>query len=262
MSPGSFAGKTAVVTGAAGGIGSELCRQLVDAGARVAALDIDAARLDALAQELGDRCLAIACDIRTQAACSEAIDHAARAFGAVDLLINNAGISHHSRFASTDAAVIERVMDVNFWGAVQMTRAALAGLLAQRGVIVVVSSVAGFAPLLDRAGYAASKHALHGMFETLAAELRPAGVSVVMVCPSFVRTDIDRRAVDAGGHPGVAKKRVAGRLLEPDRVARQILAAAQRRRRRLIPSATGKLAFALAALAPGLYERLMVRSVG
>jgi hypothetical protein len=76
-----------------------------------------------------------------------------------------------------------------------------------------------------------------------------------------VRTDIDRRALTGAGATGVAPKRVAGRLAEPDHIAARILDAARRRRRRLVPSAVGKLSLALSALAPGLYERLMVRSV-
>jgi len=253
--------RTALVSGAAGGIGAELCRQLVAQGVNVGAIDIDEARLLKLAESLGPSCLPIPCDIREPESCARAVEATSERFGGVDLLINNAGISHHSRFAATDASVLERVMDVNFWGAVHMTRAALDQLLARRGVIVVVSSVAGFAPLLDRTGYAASKHALHGMFQSLAAELRPSGVDVVMVCPSFVRTNIDEHALTGDGTIGIARKKMVGRATEPDQIAAKIIAAARKRRRRLVPSTVGKLALALSAFAPGIYERLMVRSV-
>ncbi|MBX3131344.1 MAG: SDR family oxidoreductase [Polyangiaceae bacterium] len=261
MSGSSLAEKVVVITGAAGGIGSALCRRLVREGARVVAVDVDGERLAQLARDLGNRAIALQCDIRDPQACCAVIAEARARFGAVDALINNAGISHHSRFADTAPAVVERVMDVNFYGSVNMTRAVLDDVRARRGVIVVVSSVAGFAPLIERAAYAASKHALHGLFETLAAELRPAGVGVVMICPSFVRTEIDARALTATGGVGVPKKRVAGRVSEPDELAEQILRALIARPRRVIPSLVGKLSLALSALAPGLYERLMVRSV-
>lgn len=254
-------GKTALVTGAAGGIGAELCRQLIAGGANVAAIDVDESRLQALRGALGPACLPITCDIRDAGACAAAVDRARARFGGIDLVVNNAGISHHSTFATTDTRVLERVMDVNFWGAVHMTRAALDDVKARRGVIVVVSSVAGFAPLIERSGYAASKHALHGLFDSLAAELRPAGVDVVMVCPSFVRTDMDVRSLNGRGAVGVSNKRTVGRPCEPEQLAAKILTAVRRRKHRLVPSAVGKLALALSTVAPGVYERLMVRSV-
>lgn len=257
----SFAGRTALVTGAAGGIGQALCARLVAAGAQVAAVDIDEERVGALAKDLGPSCLPLVCDIRNEAECGRVIDETRSALGPVEVLINNAGLSHHSRFADTAPEVLRRIMDVNFFGSVNMTRAALTDLVDRRGVIAVISSVAGIAPLLDRSAYAASKHALHGMFESLAAEVRPLGVGVVMVCPSFVRTEIDSRALSGAGDIGIETKHVAGRLMEPDTLAEQILDGIAHRRRRLIPSMVGKVSLALSAFAPGLFERVMVRSV-
>ena len=184
-----------VITGAAGGIGSALAQRFSAAGARVALLDRDQGGLDRLVLRLGAAgadTIAIPCDVTSLDECSVAVGRVVAAWGGVDVLINNAGITHVSPFVDTDVDVLHRVMDVNFFGAIGMTSVALPSLLERRGQIVVMSSVAGFAPLVLRTGYAASKHALHGCFESLRAELHGTGVGVTLVCPSFVRTR-DRR---------------------------------------------------------------------
>ncbi len=134
----------------------------------------------------GAQALALNCDVTDAASCADAIRSAVERFGGVDVLVNNAGITHRSAFATTDPAVLRRVMEVNFFGAMNLTHHALPHLLRSRGAIVAISSVAGFAPLIARTGYAASKHALHGFFESLRSEVRSQGVDVTLVCPSFI----------------------------------------------------------------------------
>ena len=102
---------------------------------------------------------------------------------------------------ATEPAVIRRVMEVNFFGAVHCTRAALGDLVRTRGLIVAISSVAGFSPLIARTGYAASKHALHGFFDSLRTELVDSGVDALLVCPAFIATGIERNALGADGAP-------------------------------------------------------------
>jgi short-subunit dehydrogenase len=150
-------------------------------------------------------------------------------------------------------------MEVNFFGAVNCTRAALDHLLASRGLIVAVSSVAGYTPLIARTGYAASKHAMHGFFESLRTELAPQGVAVMMVCPSFIATHIDRNALGGDGRPVRHAQLTVGRPLAPEAAAAQIVAAASRRRRQLLVGRTARQAWWLSRFAPGLYERIMAR---
>jgi len=138
-------------------------------------------------------------DVADDADCVRAVGDCIARYGRLDVLVANAGISHRSAFASTDAAVIRRVMEVNFFGAVNCTRAALPHLRSVRGAIVAVSSVAGYSPLVARTGYAASKHALHGFYDSLRAELAEDGVDVTLVCPSFVATGIGRNALGGDG---------------------------------------------------------------
>jgi short-subunit dehydrogenase len=123
----------------------------------------------------------------------------------------------------------------------------------------VISSVAGFAPLIARTGYAASKHALHGFFESLRPEVAPAGVDVMLVCPSFISTDIDRNALGADGHPVKHAQVVIGRRLTPEAAANRIFGAASRSRRLLRIGRTADVAWWVSRIAPAAYERGMAR---
>jgi NAD(P)-dependent dehydrogenase (short-subunit alcohol dehydrogenase family) len=251
-----------VITGAAGGIGSALARRWAGAGARLALLDLDAARLSVLARELeggGHTALALACDVTDEEACTTAVARVVADLGGVDVLVANAGRTHLSFVADTDTTVFRRIMDVNFFGALHVTKAALPSLRARRGRIAVLSSVAGFAPLAGRSGYAASKHALHGLFESLRGEVAADGVSVTMVCPSFVRTEIGARALGGDGGPSTRTRTEVGHPMEPDAVARDVIRAVDKRRRLLVLSPVGKLSWWVSRLAPRVYEAIMIR---
>ncbi len=233
-------------------------------GANIAALDCDAERLHALARTLRDgaRVLELPADITDAGACQQAVAATLAEYGRFDVLVNNAGISHRSLLADTDPAVIRRVMEVNFFGALNLTHAALAHLLAQRGAIVAVSSVAGFAPLIGRTGYCASKHALHGFFDSLRSEVQAAGVDVMLVCPSFIRTGIGAAAVGGAGAAVQTPRLTTGGESRPEDVAGAIVDALIRARPLLLPDRTARRAWWLSRLAPGLYARIMRRRVG
>jgi NAD(P)-dependent dehydrogenase (short-subunit alcohol dehydrogenase family) len=257
-------GRTVVITGGAGGIGRALARRFGEAGARVAILDLPSSPLEEARRELADagiEAIALPCDITDTDQVHQTMDGVRDAFGGIDVLINNAGIVHRSSFAETKPEVFRRVMEVNLFGALHCTQACMQDLIDRRGLIIAVSSIAGLAPLYGRSGYAASKHAMHGLFESLSAEVADRGVHVLMVCPSFVETPLEASTLGADGKRISRPRSKVGRLGDPDDVARAVLAAAQSERKRLVLTPVGKTSALLSRIAPSLYERLMVRSL-
>jgi UDP-glucose 4-epimerase len=262
---GGFAGAVVVVTGGASGIGLSTARRFAAEGAHVALLDRDVDGARAEAQKLvgeGRRALAVDCDVCDEASCKRAIAQVIETFGGVDVLVNNAGVAHRSLFADTDTAVLHRMMDVNFFGAVHCTQAALPSLLERRGTVVAVSSVAGFAPLVGRTGYAASKHALHGFFDSLRSEVGHRGVHVMLACPSFTDTAIDRHAVAGDGNPAPLGKTTVGKLATPDEIASAIVDGVRSGAQRVLPTSVSRGAWWLSRLAPQTYARTMVAKQG
>jgi NAD(P)-dependent dehydrogenase (short-subunit alcohol dehydrogenase family) len=233
-------------------------------GAKIAIVDLPSSPLSEASEELrraGIPTLALSCNITDVAQVQTSMSAVREAFGGIDVLINNAGIAHRSAFADTRLDVFRRVMEVNLFGALHCTQACLQDLIANRGLIIAVSSIAGLAPLYGRSGYAASKHAMHGLFESLGAEVAHEGVGVLMVCPSFVDTGLEASTLGADGQRVMRPRSKVGRLGKPDEVAAAVLKAAQAGRRRLVLSPVGKTSALLSLIAPGVYERLMVRSL-
>jgi NAD(P)-dependent dehydrogenase (short-subunit alcohol dehydrogenase family) len=257
--PNELRNKVVVITGGGGGIGRATAERCAARGARVALLDVDETGLAQVAAVIisrgGDVETAV-CDIRDRDACTEAIRAVIARWGGIDVLINNAGISHDGAFATTDVDVIRRVMDVNFFGAVHCTDAALDSIVERRGTIVAISSVAGYAPLIRRTGYAASKHALHGFFDSLRAELRDDGVNVLVICPAYADTAIDEHAIGADKR----RKKTVGRLLSSAEVAQAVVSGVEQRRERVRLSWVAESSYWLWTLLPATYERIMRRN--
>lgn len=259
-----FQGRVVVVTGAAGGIGRALAERFARAGAHLALLDLDGAAAGALADALAgpsQPCEGFACDVADEEDCRRTLAQVIERFGGIDVLACNAGITQRSLFADTDVAVFRKVMDVNLFGSLHCAKAALASLVERRGLIVVTSSIAGIAPLYERSGYAASKHALHGLFESLRAELSGTGTDVMMVCPGFTATGIGKAALDGRGRPASHAQSTVGSVATPESVAEAVFHGAARSRRLLVLTTVGKTTALLSRLLPSVYERLMTRSI-
>lgn len=254
--------KVVVVTGAASGIGAAICRRFARSGFAVGLIDMDPDALETFKWELaseGADCLSVVCDVSDPAACRTAIGQMIEHFGGIDLLVNNAGITQRGTFAENRIEVYRRVMDVNFFGSVYCTKAALDTLIRRKGMIVVMESIAGVTPLLGRTGYCASKHALHGFFTTLRCELRHKGVHVLIVCPGFVRTDLQSRALGSDGRIAGHPQTRVGRQETPKTVAEAVYRGVLNRRHLLLFTPMGILGYWISRLAPALYERLMTR---
>jgi len=252
----NFSGKVVVITGGAGGIGQAISAMLIKQGAYIAALDLN---VDALSES--ESLLPLATDITNTQQLAASVDKIIEKFGSIDVLFNNAGITHMSRFVDTQTELFDKIMAVNFTAAVNMTRLCLPHIVQNKGLIVAISSVAGFAPLYGRSAYSASKHAMEGFFGSLASELKELEVGITIVSPSFVRSRPELTAqVNAGvSSPGALKKSTGGKQLSPQDAAAQIINAAAKGQSNLFLGRIAKIARWLVALAPGLYMTVMSR---
>ncbi len=254
--------KVVLITGGCAGIGRALALRFAQAGARVVILDLEQEALDSLVQHLRDHlnveALGLCCDVadaeRVQQCVRQAIEH----FGGIDVLINNAGVTHRSTFAETTLEVFQRVMAINYFGAVHCTQAALSSLIERHGQIIVMSSLSGFSPLLYRSAYNASKHALHGLFETLRCELKGSGVGVMLVCPGFTATDLRKNALVGDASISPQPPLSMGRVASAQEVAEAIYRGACKRRRLLVMSNVDWRARVLARYFPRLFERVLL----
>lgn len=257
-----FNTKVALVTGGASGIGLATCRELAGHGARIVMLDMDAKTLEARKRDFSDHgydIFPLWCDVTKEEACQSAVNQALKKFGQIDILFNNAGITQRGLFEKTDTMVFKKVMDVNFFGSLYCTKAALPSLIESKGIIIVNESIAGVAPLLGRTGYSASKHALHGLFTSLRCELRHKGVHVMIVCPGFIRTNLQTRALGCDGRIATHEQTKIGKEDTPENVAKQIAKGIVKKKSILVLTFMGRIAYLISRLSPLLYEYLMTR---
>ena len=222
-----FADRIVWITGASSGIGAALARAFAAAGARVVISARREAELHAVAATLaGDpaRHLALPLALTEPDTFAAAVATVTSLVGPIDVLVNNGGLGQRGLAAQTLIEVDRRIMEVNYFGQVALTKAVLPGMLARHaGLIVVMSSVVGYVATPNRSAYAASKHALHGFFNALRAEVHAAGVRVSIVCPGYVRTEISLHALDSTGarHAKLDKNQAQG--MSAEEFARRLL---------------------------------------
>jgi short-subunit dehydrogenase len=252
------AGSTVVVTGAASGIGRSLALEYHARGARLALVDLDEARLRAVASGLTGASVH-AFDISDADAVAEATRAIATSHASVDVLINNAGVSAAGLVEELELEAFHRAMNVNFWGTVHMCRALLPHLrqtAARTGRAAICNVLSDFAlfSLPTKSPYASSKHAARAFSEALGAELHGSGVSVTSAYPGATATDLVRRgyAVDP------AKQAVEARFLEkglrPEVVAARIVRAVDGARSRVLIGRDTRAIDLAARLAPGAFQ--------
>ncbi|MGQ0383460.1 MAG: SDR family oxidoreductase [Gammaproteobacteria bacterium] len=260
-----FEGKVVVLTGASEGIGRALALHLARGRTRLALSARNAERLNSLAEEcrrLGAQALVVPGDASVRADCEALADATFRHYGAIDVLVLNAGATMWSRLDELeDVDLLERLVRLNYLGAAWLTRRALPALVAARGRIVAVASIAGLVGIPTRTGYAASKHAMIGFFDSLRVELARSGVSVTVVAPDFVRSEIHRRATGPDGRPLGTTPMQETKIMGADECARIITDAAFARRRLVLTSLRGRAMRWIRLVAPGLVDRLAARAI-
>jgi short-subunit dehydrogenase len=258
--PGAFREKVVLLTGASSGIGRELALQLASQGAWLSLAARSSAQLEEVAaacRQRGARALCVTTDVTEQRQCRELVERTAREYGSLDTLVNNAGISMWCRFDEMqDLDVLDKLVRVNYLGSAYCTYHALPHLKRSRGLIVGISGLAGRTGIPARAGYAASKHAMTGFFDSLRIELDGTGVGVTMIYPGFVSTEIRKRAFGADGKPLVESPVREAEVMTPEECARLTLQAMAARRRELVMTRRAKLGMWLKLVAPGLVDRI------
>ena len=262
--------KVFVITGGSDGIGAEIARQLAAAHGAQAGLVLAARNRDKLeavaaqCRQLGAQCQVAAVNVSEEAQCRALIDLAVGAFGRIDVLVNNAGVSAQALFADVkpqDLHWYEKLMKINLWGSVWCTHAALPHLLASRGRIVAVSSLAGLVGVPGRTAYSASKFAMTGFFEALRVELKGAGVSVTTAFPGVVATGIRHRGYNARGEAAGFSGLKEDKAMSVAQCARLIIEAMDRRRREVVMTARGKLGRFVKLFAPGVVEAMALAAL-
>jgi short-subunit dehydrogenase len=231
-----FAGRVVWITGASSGIGRSLALAFAAAGAR---LILSARRPEALA-EVQRSCGSaevrlVPFDLADLDVVPARAADGLACFGGVDIMVHNAGLAARDRVASTTRDVHERILRTNYLGPALLTQALLPSMLERGGGhFVVISSLSGKygGPLL--AAYAASKHALHGFFESLRAEEHDRGIMVTFIVPGFIRTDITAHALTGAGGSFGRVLPIYRSAMDPDECARRILRAVARRRQEVL----------------------------
>jgi NAD(P)-dependent dehydrogenase (short-subunit alcohol dehydrogenase family) len=253
--------KVVLITGAASGLGWALARHWHAKGWQLVLADIDAPLLKQRERELNtpERVRAVVADITNAEHIQALATQTGEAFGRLDLLINNAGITHRSPASQTDPAVFRKVMAVDWQGPVELTLACLPLLRASRGKIVCIGSMAGWMPVPGRAAYCAAKSALTQFFEVLRLELETDGIHVLMAYPSFLDTPIEHHALGKDGQPAQHPRSMVGGLRSAEWMAELIDQGLQRRKRWLLPEPVSRFGSLLWRLAPSLYLRTVRR---
>jgi short-subunit dehydrogenase len=261
----AYEGKVAVVTGASQGIGRALALELASQRSRLVLAARDAEALGRVARECearGAEALAVPTDVADEAACRALIAAGVARFGGLDVLVNNAGIGMLARFEEvTDLSLYERLMRVNYLGSVYPTWHALPHLRRSRGQVVAISSLAGLNGVPGRTAYAATKHAQVGFFDSLRIELRGSGVSVTVIAPYFVRSEIRKRSPGPDGRTVEASPVHEDDVMTAEECARLIVRAMAKRKRLLVMTLKGRLGRFLKLVAPGLVDRLAAAAV-
>ena len=263
-----FAGKVAVVTGAGSGIGQALAIELARSGAKLAISDIDAAGLADTEQRLtaiGAQVRADRLDVTEREAFLAYADAVNEHFGKVNQIYNNAGIAFTGDVEISQFKDIERVMDVDFWGVVNGTKAFLPHLIASGdGHVVNVSSLFGILAVPGQAAYNSAKFAVRGFTEALRQEMLQAGhpVAVTTVHPGGIKTAIARNATAADGHDANELAELFDKKLartSPQRAARIILEAVRKKKARVLVGADAKILDAIVRLTGSGYQRLFAQ---
>jgi dehydrogenase/reductase SDR family protein 7B len=254
-----FRDKVVWVTGASSGIGEATAMAFSREGAKLVLSSRNGAELERVRKACdGEGHLVLPLDLMRYDSLADATSQVLRHFDHVDVLVHSGGVSQRSLAADTDLATDRAIMDLNFFGTVALTKAVLPSMLARKsGHIVPISSVVGYVGTPLRSTYAASKHALHGFFDSLRAEVAKDGIVVTIICPGYVRTNVSRNALTGNGSAFGSMDDTHERAMRPEECARRIVDAVARRKEELVVGGMETWAVPLKRFIPRLVSRMV-----
>lgn len=256
-----FHNKTVWITGASSGIGKALAIALSDKSTKLILSSRNKAALEQvkLACANPDNVGIVPLDLEEYNEAPKKIKEALSCFGSVDVLINNGGISQRSFASETDLSIDKKIMDINFLGTIALTKSILPHFIEKKsGYFVVISSIVGKIGTPRRSAYAASKHALHGFFDSLRAEVHENNIKVTLACPGYVKTNVSINALTADGTPQNTMDRTTANGLAPEAFAKKLIHAVEKEKEEVtIAQAREKLAVLLKRLLPKMLSRVV-----
>jgi len=255
-----FKGKKVWITGASSGIGESLAKELSKQGGHL----ILSGRNEAKLQQVKEKChpnspsiLILPFDLSNTEHIEEAVKQAIDQVGTIDLLINNGGISQRSLAHETDLAIDRKIMNINYFGNIALTKAILPFMLKQGGGhIAVTTSIVGKFGFPLRSAYSASKHALYGFYDTLRAELHEKDIKVTMICPGRVHTNISLHAINRDGkeHGQLDEGQKTG--ISSQKAAKTILKALKRQKKEVFVGGKELLMVHIKRFIPSLFDKI------
>lgn len=256
--------ETVIITGASSGIGRACALEWAAKGANLCLAARKKDKLEAVVascEKLGSKAIAVTCDVQNEDQCRQLIEACVEAFGGIDTLISNAGISMRASFEELELQVLHKLMDINFWGMVYCTKFALPYLLKAGGTVVGVSSIAGFRGLPARTGYSASKFAMNGFLEALRTENMKTGLNVLTLCPGFTASNIRNTALTSDGSHQGESPRNEGKMMQPEEVAAILYKGVVKRKRQIILTSQGKMTVFLNKLFPAFMDKMVYNHI-
>jgi dehydrogenase/reductase SDR family member 7B len=260
MSANTFNNKVVWITGASSGIGESMAKAFAEMNARLVLSARRKSELERVAQQCKQGCeiLILPFDLSNIESFPENVKAIINRFGRIDILMNNGGISQRSKGDETPLEIDRKLMEINYFANIALTKSVLPIFKSQQsGSIVVLSSVAGKFGFFYRTAYSASKHALHGFYEALRLEQESNGVKVLIVCPGYVKTNISINAITSDGNAHNRMDENQAKGMSADDCARQIIKGLINNKMELIIGGKEVLPVFIKRFFPALFYRII-----
>lgn len=251
------------ITGASSGIGEAAAKEFSKKGYQVIISARKENELNRVKSECvhPDEVMVLPLDLVEIVSFEEKVNQALSFFGKVDIVLHNGGISQRSLIKETGLEVDRKLMEVNFFGTVTLTKAILPHFLSRKtGQFAVVTSLVGKFGSPFRSSYAASKHALHGFFDTLRAEHFQDDIAVTMICPGFIRTNVSINALTADGSSLGQMDEAQAKGMSPEACANEIFSAITRKKEEVYIGGKETLAVYVKRIFPGIFSKIIKKA--